>query len=278
MRKQPRRDDEYGFRAAIAELEDVHPPVARTRKPRRSPDGLRAAFAQLEDADDATPPPRSRLRPAPPRPAPPPRPAAAAAPLAEPVKPPARPAPAPPPKPAVEIAREAPAAPAPVPLPAARPVPRPSYSPSPRERGGGSSFSFSPGISAKHAGIAAAVAGVLALGYFGMNLGFFSGMSAAPVFEEVVKLNQEFEAASAKGPDSPEFAAFYDRYKPRHADLYARMGTPGNGTTAYQVKAAVGHLYSAVESFKTKEAKDEQAMYREQLTQTLAQVRQEMEG
>lgn len=263
----------------LADLEDVRPVPRKKRKSRRS-SGLRTAFSKLEDADDEEaepPPPAARQTSV--AVAEPPRPAAVPTPAAPRIEPVVERRPAPP-APLVEAPRATVVSP-----PTAPPqslvvvsAPRPSYSPPPKRHSGGSSFDFSSLAGfAKPVGITAAILVVGYLGYLGFSrLGFAGSINASAVYAEVIQLNKDFEAVSAKGPDSPEFAAFYDHYGKRHAELFGMMGNPGSDTTAYKVKAAVGHLYSTVAAFKMKSGKSEQQAAHEELQRTLDQIKQEI--
>lgn len=163
----------------------------------------------------------------------------------------------------------------------ARPVARPTYSASSGKSGGGGGGGFSFDLSSidftsKPFLIGGAVVAVLVLGYFGMSFGFLSGLNAGPVYDDTVKLYEEFKAASAKGPEAPEFTAFYSKYKPQHTALMQKIGSPKPGSTAHRAKQAVSYLGSRVESFKMNLAKDEQEMYKASLEDALGKLKTEL--
>lgn len=269
-----RLDSEYRrLRTQIASGEAVEPPSLRTRpdsSDRPDPSGTAAPAAR-----SAVPEPRRAAPAAVPasRAVTAPKSDPAFARTAEPEPSPPSPAAADSRSAAANAMRELAAAQVRSAQASSRPAPRPTYSGS---KGGGSSFDFSSiNLTGKPVLITAAVASVLAVGYFGMNLGFLSGLSAGPVYDETVKLHAEFKAASAKGPAAGEFAAFYDQFKPRHTALLTKIGNPSAGSTAYDAKQAVQYLGSRVESFKMKLEKSEQEMYQASLEQFLAKLKTE---
>jgi len=258
---------------------DEPAPAARPPQAKLAPGGT------PPNGTPAAPAPRGYVRPAAPPAATPP----VVAQRASPVQPPTAPEPPEPPKPQPEpvaapsgprdVMRELAASQIRAAQATAKPVARPTYSPSSGKSSGGGGMSFdlsSIDFTSKPFLIGGAVVAVLVLGYFGMSFGFLSGLSAGPVYDETVKLYEEFKTASAKGPESSEFTTFYGKYKPQHTALMQKIGSPSPGSTAHQTKQAVSYLGSRVESFKMKLAKDEQEMYKSSLEDVLGKLKTEL--
>ncbi|MGC1274872.1 MAG: GYF domain-containing protein [Planctomycetaceae bacterium] len=116
---------------------------------------------------------------------------------------------------------------------------------------GGSSFDFSSlNISGKTIGIAAAVVGVLVLGYFGYGMLDFS---SGAVYDETVKLYNEFKKVADAESNSPEFTSFYQNFKKQQQQLLRDIGTPSRGSTADEVRKAVLALGTVVEAHRRPE-------------------------
>ena len=143
-------------------------------------------------------------------------------------------------------------------LRAAQPPPRPTpRSPSKSSSGGGGGLNFdfsSLNLSGGAIGIVVAVVGVLVLGYFGYGmLDFASGA----VYDQLVTLHSEFQQVAGADPQSPEFAAFYDKFKTQQRQMLSDIGTPSRGSTSDEVRRAVLALGTAIEAYRRPEMSPE---------------------
>jgi len=157
---------------------------------------------------------------------------------------------------AADAAAESAAQPAMASAPETPPAPR--YTPPPppplsyssgRSSGGGGGFSL-PDIdwTGTPVKVVGGIAVALVAGYFLMNMGFLGSFSAGPVFDSASVLYADFVRLS-ENPQSPEYEAFYTKFKKEQAGLLQKLGNPDPGSTAREVKNAVLTLGSAVEAY-----------------------------
>lgn len=141
-----------------------------------------------------------------------------------------------------------------------------------RSSSGGSSFDFSNlNISGKAIGIAAAVIGVIVLGYFGSGLLDFS---SGAVYDETVKLYNEYKKVGEAEASSPEFTSFYQNFKKQQQQLLRDLGTPSRGSTADEVRKAVLALGTVIEAHHRPEITPaEREPFRQALDQQMAKLK-----
>jgi hypothetical protein len=81
-----------------------------------------------------------------------------------------------------------------------------------------------------------------------MNMGFLGSFAAGPVYDSASVLYADFVKLS-ENPKSPEYEAFYTKFKAEQTELLRQIGNPDPGSTARDVKNAVLTLGSAVEAY-----------------------------
>ncbi len=155
-------------------------------------------------------------------------------------------------------------APEPVPQPATASAPysppAPRYTPPPppprsygssKSSGGGGGGGFSlPDIdwTGTPVKVVGGIAVALVAGYFLMGMGFLGSFAAGPVYDSTSVLYADFVKVS-ENPTSPEYEAFYTKFKAEQTDMLKKIGNPDPGSTARDVKNAVLTLGSAVEAY-----------------------------
>ncbi|MBA3312299.1 MAG: DUF4339 domain-containing protein [Planctomycetota bacterium] len=180
---------------------------------------------------------------------------------------------APPPEPVRDVAPE-PAVTTPPPPPRFTPPPPPPRTSS-RSSGGGGGFSM-PEIdfTGTPVKVVGGIAALLVVGYFVMNMGFLGSMNAGPVYDRTSVLHTEFTKVS-ETPASPEYQAFYTKFKAEQKELLEQIGTPDPGTQARDVKNAVLTLGSAVEAYQRSDMKkDERETYKVAADEAMSRLKQ----
>jgi hypothetical protein len=75
-----------------------------------------------------------------------------------------------------------------------------------------------------------------------------SSFAVGPVYDGASVLYADF-AKLSENPKSPEYEAFYTKFKQEQTGLLEKIGNPDPGSTAREVKNAVLTLGSAVEAY-----------------------------
>lgn len=178
------------------------------------------------------------------------------------------------------------AAPQPATASASYTPPAPRYTPPPppprsygssRSSGGGGGFSL-PDIdwSGTPVKVVGGIAVALVCGYFLMNMGFLGSFAAGPVYDSTSVLYADFVKLS-ENPESPEYEAFYTKFKAEQTELLRKIGNPDPGSTARDVKNAVLTLGSAVEAYHRSDMeKAERESYKAAADEQMAKLKATM--